>query len=111
MSMNKKKSRPIVHDDISFRYVISQSTQNEDGSFNLNIIIQHAEGVGSYLKINGIYSRDYWLDLPDTVSDFTQYVSITPKHITKFIELALKQGWQPTIKGPPFKLAIDNKLL
>jgi len=111
MAMNQKKSRTIIVNGIPFRFAVRSSTRNQDGSFNLNITAQHESGDGSYLKVNGVYTRDFWLDTPDQTYESTEYFKVTPKHVAELISIALEKGWQPKTKAPPFQLKANNSHL
>jgi hypothetical protein len=113
MAMSKKKSRAITVNEIPYRYSVQHSLtlRNEDGSLNLNIVVQHESGDGCYLKVIGVYTRDFWLDISDHKHESSEYLKVTPKHIAKIIEMALEEGWQPTVKAPPFNFKADNAYL
>ena len=112
MAMNKKKSRAINVNGIPYRYSVRTFSQNnEDWSFNLNIIVQLASGEGCYLKVDGVYTRDFWLDISSHIHDSSEYFTVRPKHIAKLIELALKEGWQPETNSGPYHFKADNGFL
>ena len=112
MALSKKKSRLIVVAGEKYRFTISMSYPHQDYIFDLNITIQHESANGAYLKVNGLATRDYWLDFPNChpINDLN-YPVITPWHIEKFIAQALSQGWQPLKPGPPFAIKSNNAML
>ncbi len=107
MALPSKKSRPISVNDIAFRYIISLG-KNTPTKFKLNVTIQEATGVGKILKIQGLVTRDFWLDFPYEIKSSENYPKLTPKHISVFIQQAFKQGWEPSQKGPPFILNLNK---
>ncbi len=108
MALSKKRSRAITVNGIPLRYSLSWSSSNDDGSHNQNITVQHASGDGCYLNINGVY---IW---PEPMCSNVEvyepdYLIITPKHIAKLIDKALEEGWQPTVKAPPYQFKAKNE--
>jgi len=109
MSLPKKKSRPILIDDIDYRYIISTSLIDDDWNFKLNVTVQISEGEGSALCVKGLVTRDFWLDFSDPPRSMDNYPVVLPNHIEKFVKQAIKEGWNPKKKNPTFNLVLDNK--
>ncbi|WP_256081195.1 hypothetical protein [Massilia sp. YIM B04103] len=103
MTIPRKKSRLIEVDAVRYRYVISKSGADDDGHFKLNLTIQIESGDGSILKVEGLRSRDYWLDFPHIESS-DKYLSMKPGQVAAIIRRALDQGWCSQKSGAPFPL-------
>ena len=103
MSFPRKKSRAIEVDEVRYRYIISKSGAGNDGHFTLNLTIQIESGDASILKVEGLRSRDYWLDFPH-IESADNYVSMKPGQVAAIIRCALAQGWCPQKSGAPFSL-------
>ncbi len=112
MTLPKKKSRPITVDEMNFRYAISTSRIDDDSNFLLNLTVQTASGEGSLLKIEGMITRDFWLDFSE-LSNYSKedYPMLYPSDISKIIKLALKNGWKPYKRGKPYILKLDNSFI
>ncbi len=108
MALPKKKSRLLTVNNDEFRYVISTGKYNENWEFNLNITVQLATGEGAKLKVEGLVTRDFWLDFPNDVTSKEDYPVLTPKDISIIIKNGLKQGWKPSEKGASFIIRLDN---
>jgi len=111
MALPKKKSRPITVNNENFRYIISTEKYNTDWTFNLNITVQIAEGQGNILKIEGLVTRDFWLDFPYDITEKKDYPLLTPKDISLIIKNSLNKGWNPNKKGSPFIIKLDNSFV
>ena len=106
--ISKKNSRNIVVNSIKFRYAVSNSEIDGDAEhFRMNIIIQ-SESNGRKLIVNGITTRDIWLDFSEYPKDHSLYSLVTPKHIDQFIKLAIEKGWSHSESGKNFHLNVDN---
>lgn len=109
MAMNKKGSRHISVNGIKFRYKYSSSQHDGDWNFEVKITVQHEMGTGAYLQIVGLITRDYWLDFPEIHDDDENaYPIVTPKIMMTLIQKALSEGWDPTQKGKPYILQVEN---
>ena len=108
MALPKKKSRPITVNNEQFRYVISTGKYNENWEFDLNVTVQTATGEGAILKVEGLVTRDFWLDFPYDVTTREDYPVLTPKDISLIIKNSISQGWKPNEKGSPFVIRLDN---
>ena len=110
MTLVKKKSRAIEVNGVSYRYQVSTTRIDVDGNFSLNVTVQLEHGVGQVLKVEGLITRHYWLDGPMVAAgvDRRNYPALMPKHIAKLIKLALSDGWDPELSGPPHDLHIRN---
>lgn len=112
MALPKKKSRPITVNDMNFRYSISTSKIDNDWNFSLNLTIRIASGEGSVLKINGIVTRDVWLDFSELGKhEKEDYPVFRPSDISRVIKSGLKDGWTPKEKGKPYILKLDNSFV
>ena len=111
MSLTRKKSRGITVQNQRYRFQVSTAKLDEDYHFSLNLTVQHEQSAGAVLKVNGLITRDFWLDFSDIGSGRSKdnYPIILPRHISKIIELALKAGWVSTEKGMPFEISTDNE--
>ena len=113
MALPKNKSRNITVDQRHYRYAISISWK-EKADFDFNITVQSSEENGSKLLLKGLVTKDFWLDFSDLVHqekvDYSNYPTITPKHIEYFIKEAKKKGWDCTSKGN-FILNVTNEEL
>ena len=115
MALPKNKSRLISVDNEDFRYVISISWQGS-GNYHFNVTVQHEEMNGSKLLLQGLVSRNFWLDFSDLIKEKIEfkegeYPTITPKHIAHFIRLGIKKGWCYHNSGKNFILEINNSYL
>tara|TARA_B110000967_G_scaffold208492_1_gene260913 strand:+ start:2828 stop:3184 length:357 start_codon:yes stop_codon:yes gene_type:complete len=112
MALPKKKSRPITVDSMDFRYSISTSKIDDDWNFRLNLTIQIASGEGSILKVDGIVTRDVWLDFSELGKyEKEDYPVFRPSDISRVIKSGLKNGWIPKEKGKPHLLKLDNSFM
>jgi hypothetical protein len=111
MTLTKKKSRGITVQNQRYRFQVSTTKLDENYNFSLNLTVQHELSGGAVLKVNGLMTRDFWLDFSDLGSDWNKgdYPIILPRHISKIIELALLAGWSPTAKGLAFEISTDNE--
>lgn len=108
MALPKKKSRAITVNNEEYRYIISTGKYDENWSFNLNVTIQIAEGEGNVLKVEGLVTRDYWLDVPSDVTSKEDYPVLTPTDIVFMIEKGIREGWIPNKKGASFIIKLDK---
>ena len=108
MTIARKRSRSITVDGNKFRYKVSTSTCDKDCYFQLTASIQIAQGNGALLKVNGLITRNYWLDFPYPIND-NEYPIIMPRHVEMFIRHGIIDGWKPEIPGPVHKLKFENK--
>lgn len=112
MSLPKKKSRSITVNNKHFKYVVSRArTYEENWVFKLNIIVQIAHGEGSILKVEGLTTRDFWLDVPNDIGCNKDYPILTIKDISILIKNSINQGWNPVKKGSPFIIKLDNSFV
>ena len=114
MALPKNKSRNITVDENHYKYSISTS-KKENYNFDFNVTVQSSEHNGSKLLIKGLVTRNYWLDFSDLVHqdeiDYSNYPTITPKHIEYFITKAKNEGWDYTQKGKDYTLNVTNEKL
>lgn len=95
-----------------YRYSISTSKVDESGNFQLNLIIQIESGEGSMLKVEGIVTRDVWLDFSELGKHKKEdYPVFRPGDIHRVILAGLRAGWTPTEKGKPYILKLDNSFV
>ncbi len=112
MALPKKKSRPITVCGVNFRYSISTTKIDDDWSFSLNLTIQIESGDGRILKVDGIVTRDMWLDfLKLDKYKKEDYPVFRPGDISRIIKAGLNDGWAPKEKGKPHVLKVDNSFL
>ncbi|WP_299150347.1 hypothetical protein [uncultured Dokdonia sp.] len=110
MALSKKKSRLITLENKSFRYIISTGKADVDWNFSLNLTIQDSKGVGNLLKVEGLVTRDFWVDFPNSTKK-EDYPVLTPKDISKIITNSIKSGWNPELKGKPYIIKLDNSFI
>ena len=111
MALPKKKSRPITVNDNDYRYAISTTQIDDNWNFSLNLTVQSAKGEGSILKIDGLVTRDVWLDFPNLKKYKKEdYPVFKPSDISRVILTALKKGWIPENERP-FILKLDNSFV
>jgi len=110
MALARKNSRPIVVDELSLRHAISQSASQDPGVFAINLTVQDDGGKGRLLKVEGLRSRDFWLDVPDTGAA-DDYLVLKPHHIATIVALARAGGWEPAQPGAPFVLQMSAEQL
>ena len=110
MTLAKKKSRAIEVNGVSYRYQVSTTRMDGNGNFSLNVTVQLEQGVRQVLKVVGLITRNDWLDGPMVAvdADRRNYPVLMPKHIAKLIKLALSEGWNPELSGPPHDLHMQN---
>ncbi len=94
MALPKKKSRPIVCEDIAYRWALW-----EDSGYDV-VTVQLDSCDGQYLTMR--FAHIY-----ETGDDGRQKKTpITPKLVSSGIALACKQGWKADEKNPaPFALS------
>ena len=110
MALPKKKSRLISVEDTKFRYIISTGKPDEHWNFRLSLIVQDASGKGNILKIEGLVTRDFWLDFPNSRNK-ENYPVLKPKDVAEAIKYGIKSGWQPKENNKPFILKLDNSFI
>ncbi len=110
MTLPKKHSRSIAVDSIRYRYSVSRSGANDVGVFPLNLTVQIESGHGCILKVNGMFTRDYWLDVPEP-APLDNYFTLQPGQVATIIRHALRCGWPPAVTGKPFLITINSSEL
>lgn len=108
MALPRKGTRPISVAEEEYRYVVSTSRSAKDGVFKLNLTVQSGDGQGALLLVQGLLTRDVWLDFPE-MRDPPDYVVLTSKHIATAIKIARARGWQPHEAGRPFVLPVTEQ--
>jgi len=103
MTLPKRKSRTIEVEQVRYRYIISKSGTGSDGCFALNLTIQVESGSGCILKVEGLSTRDPWLEFPQ-LDSADKYLGLRPQHVAAFIRHALAKGWNAQREGSPFQL-------
>lgn len=94
MALSKKSSREIYVDGDTYRWVFSP----DSGFFY--VVVQSAIGDGARLEAQ---SSSDWIDFGDA--------HISSRDVARLIRLALKDGWSPSINGPPFRVQdFDRRL-
>lgn len=83
-----------------------------DYNFSLNLTVQRKEPKGCILQVEGLVTRDLWLDFSDTKKYIeNEYPVILPRHINKFIKNAISNGWESHKTGKPFNFEVVNETL
>jgi hypothetical protein len=95
-------------DGLRFRYVISRSRTCDVGRCTLSLTVQIESGRGCLLKVDGILTRDRWLDFPDLKSS-DEYLVIKPGHVAVIVRHARIKGWDPGQAGIPFLITITSE--
>jgi len=103
VTLPKRKSRTIEVEKVRYRYIISKSGTASDGCYALNLTIQVEGGPGCILKVEGLSTRDPWLDFPQ-LDSADKYLGLRPQHVAALIKLALAKGWTARQTGTPFHL-------
>ena len=83
--------------------MVSKSAIENVGFFKLNLTVQVESGSGSILKVEGLTTRNLWLDFPKLESA-ENYPVLKPQYVAALIRHALAQGWAPEQVGAPFHL-------
>jgi hypothetical protein len=89
--MPKKGTRQIVVGGVRYRWRISKRVFLVGLGMGDRVIVEHVDANGAPLIANLPY-------------DFCDEPALTPKHVARWIEEALEEGWKPTESGPPFQL-------
>ena len=109
MTLTTKKSRPIKINSEDFRYQISTTKIDEKWNFALNITVQKWAPPQGVLEINGLVTRDFWLDLSEGAKwNIGDYPVVLPKHIARLVKFAVSKGWNVVSTGKSFRLETDN---
>ena len=104
-----KKSRPITVGDIKFRYQISTSQLDENYNFKLNLTIEKVEPKGNMLIVQGITTRNFWLDFSDHLKiNEDNYPVILPSHISSIVQYAISNGWKLNKQSKPMVIKTTN---
>jgi|GEM_PF-2387045 len=111
MAFSKKTSRPITVDSIGYRYQISTSVLDDDRNLTLNVSVLREGSSGAMLKIEGLVTRDYWLDFADGITDVSEYPVIKPRHTAELIRKGIAAGWQADVAGQPHILRVTNEAI
>lgn len=99
MAINKKGSRLIIVDNEKYRWSIRKKPTYCQAAFGekMTCAVESVGNRGCVLLITFPWRRnDYWLSAQEVTS-------VTPKLVETCIREALKQGWQPSVKGIAFK--------
>lgn len=88
MALPKKKSRKIIVDDVSYRWL----TNGND--YGIDIYVELYQTPGQLLWGRSKYE----------FGENRQQRGITPSDIETLIRLGLSKGWAPESVGPDFKL-------
>ena len=110
MALPKKGLRKITVDN--FRY--AWSATGNDGWISLSIAPLDNLGqllttaFGYHSKVVGELRRPTGEHIGYSVK---QQLLVTPYIIRQIIQTALKKGWQPAVKGPPFSLPGVEKII
>lgn len=110
MTLPRKGTRPITVANESYRYAISTSRTEDADIFRLNLTITSNGRQGAPLRVEGLFTRNYWLDFPGT-REPSDYVVLTPKNVATAIKIARANGWRPKEGGPPFVLVVTEEEL
>ena len=111
MTLTIKKSRPIIVDDVSYRYQVSTTLLDNNWNFTLNLTVQSELDKGCFLQTKGLVTRDCWLDISDTGTTWDEgaYPVILPRHVSKIVKKAISDDWLPQDSGKPYIVKIANK--
>ncbi len=108
--MPKKGLRKLVIDGRRYYVSLSGRGYTESGAVPLGFAV-HLEGNDrAKLLVQGITSRDYWLDYPDVAKFVDGSLTLTPKSIVAVIRHCLNEGWDPEGTGQT-NVQIDNSEL
>lgn len=108
MGLPKKRSRKIVVDTISYRYII---TGNDD---YIDLIIEQEDVQGQRMTVSFKYHSAKMveeLESGEKIVSLTQRNQITPSVVKQTIQFGLENGWTPAQKGKEIRTNfIDNEI-
>jgi hypothetical protein len=110
MSLNKRRSRPIVVDGVNYRWRIAAVRHQDTDSYVL-VVIQPTDN-GQRIAIR-VPSRDFYSDLSDANCgtgdrDPALYLPITPAFVQECIAAAREAGWSPLRSGPQLEFDLSE---
>jgi len=101
MSLSKKKSRTIVVENTTYRWVVSPDS-------GYGVFVAEKENIKGR-KIEVYFDTDidsFWIEFPNT--EKLNLRLITPIDAASIISEAIKQGWNPEERGKPIVFDLDN---
>ena len=104
MTLAAKGSREITIDGVAFRWKVrGRPTYSQANGWKpLIFVAEHAEWPGALLVVTLPYAHPgNWTDL--------RAAAVLPGTVAEAITHALAGGWRPSVPGPPFALALDEK--
>ena len=104
MAITKKGSRTIVVDGIKFLWKLRKTTTMDLECWaGCHVTVQHKDRDGSILQV---YFPQHH---PTVASRYSlEVVSILPSQVADAINIAIKNGWQPTVPGPIYSISARN---
>lgn len=109
MALQKRNSRSIAVDGITFRYTIS-CDWSSIGEHDIRITVQQEDANGSRLLVNRLRGKDLGRELGDEDLAKSAYPVVTPKHISSLIIRAVDMGWNHSEPGRDFSLPVDPRI-
>jgi hypothetical protein len=107
LSLPSNKSRPICVGDLNYRYIVSRRLSSKEGEFEIVVTVERVGG-SQLLRVNGLYTRDFYLDISEGGLQKSDYVIVKPGDVRVMIENALENGWKPCDGNGVFKYDYEN---
>jgi len=102
----RKKSRPIVVDGKTFRWMLKgRSRYIGDTPRSLRLIVQEDEETPGRPLIIGLTSKHWTVDMTEGLE--SHRASVIPSNVVQIVRTSLESGWDPSEKGAPFIPALE----
>lgn len=100
-----------IHNNQPYLYAVSDRGMDNNENVILSVTIRADYASRSVCLFRGILSRSYWHDYPEVEPTKQGTVPITPGVISKLIDYAQTQGWDPATSRSNFELTVDNEVV
>lgn len=100
-----------IHNKQPYLYSVSDRGRDNNKNVILSVTIRADYASRSVCLFRGILSRSYWHDYPEVEQTKQGTVPITPGLISKLIDYAHAQGWDPATSRSNIELTVDNEVV
>lgn len=100
-----------IHNEQPYLYAVADRGMDENENVIVTVTIRADYASWSVCIFRGIRNRSYWQDYPDLEKIKTGTVPITPAVVSKLIDYARGEGWDPETSRSNIELTIDNEFV
>ena len=100
-----------IHIHQPYLYAVSARGMDENENVIMCVTIRADYGSRSVCIFRGILNRSYWHDYPEIEKTMQGTISITPAIVSKLIDYAHANGWDPVTSRSNIELVVDNDLV